>query len=109
MSLAPQLGHVSNFCGAKHRPLEPFQSASGQSTLAEQLLWGGACGGDAEIVRMALEQIDRPRDEPRWFHIMEQPIRMWSDGGAQLDCLKLILERCDPNILGRSTIQSSDH
>ena len=33
---------------------------------------------------------------------MEQPIRMWSEGGAQLDCLKLILERCDPNIPGRS-------
>jgi ankyrin repeat protein len=74
----------------------------GGDTLAEQLLWGGACGGDAEIVRMALEHIDRPKDDPWWFHIMEQPIRMWSDGGAQLDCLKLILERCDPNILGRS-------
>ncbi|HSB13662.1 MAG TPA: ankyrin repeat domain-containing protein [Bryobacteraceae bacterium] len=74
----------------------------GGDTLAEQLLWGGACGGDAEIVRMALEYIDRPKDDPWWFHIMEQPIRMWSDGGAQLDCLKLILERCDPNILGRS-------
>jgi ankyrin repeat protein len=74
----------------------------GGDTLAEQLLWGGACGGDAGIVRMALEHIDRPRDDPWWFHIMEQPIRMWSDGGAQLECLKLILERCDPNILGRS-------
>ncbi len=74
----------------------------GGDTLAEQLLWGGACGGDAEIVRMALERIDRPKDDPWWFHIMEQPIRMWSDGGAQLDCSKLILERCDPNILGRS-------
>ena len=74
----------------------------GGDTLAEQLLWGGACGGDAEIVRMALEHIDRPKDDPWWFHIMEQPIRMWSDGGAQLDCLKLILERCDPNIPGRS-------
>ena len=74
----------------------------GGDTLAEQLLWGGACGGDAEIVRMALEHIDRPKDDPWWFHIMEQPIRMWSDGGAQLDCLKLILERCGPNIVGRS-------
>jgi len=74
----------------------------GGDTLAEQLLWGGACGGDAEIVRMALEHIHRPKGDPWWFHIMEQPIRMWSDGGAQLDCLKLILERCDPNIPGRS-------
>jgi ankyrin len=74
----------------------------GGDTLAEQLLWGGACGGDPEIVRMALEYIDRPRDDPWWFHIMEQPIRMWSDGGAQLDCLKLILGRCDPDIRGRA-------
>ena len=74
----------------------------GGDTLAEQLLSGGACGGDPEIVRMTLERIDRPKDDPWWFHIMEQPIRMWSDGGAQLDCLKLILERCDPNIIGRS-------
>lgn len=74
----------------------------GGDTLAEHLLSGGACGGDPEIVRMALERIDRPKDDPWWFQIMEQPIRMWSDGGAQLVCLKLILERCDPNILGRS-------
>lgn len=74
----------------------------GGDTLAEQLLWGGACGGDLEIVRMALERIDRARDDPWWFHIMEQPIRMWSDGGAQPDCLKLILERCDPNLPGRA-------
>lgn len=74
----------------------------GGDTLPEQLLWGGACGGDVEIVRMALERIDRPRDDPWWFHIMEQPIRMWSDGGAQLDCLKLLVERCNPNILGRT-------
>jgi hypothetical protein len=33
---------------------------------------------------------------------MELPIRMWSGGGAQLDCLKLILERSDPHILRRS-------
>ena len=74
----------------------------GGDTLAEQLLWGGACGGDAGIVRMALEHIHRPTDDPWWFQIMEQPIRMWSEGGAQLDCLKLVLQRCDPNILGRS-------
>jgi len=27
---------------------------------------------------------------------------MWSDGGAELDCLKLLLARCEPNILGRT-------
>jgi len=77
----------------------------GGDTLAEQLLWGGACGGDPEIVRMALEHIDRKRDDPWWFHIMEQPIRMWSDGGDQLACLKLIVQRCDPNIQGRESFK----
>jgi len=74
----------------------------GGVTMPEQLLWGAACGGDAEIVRMALERIDRAPDDVWWFHIMEQPIRMWSDGGDQLECLKLILQRCDPNMLGRT-------
>ena len=39
----------------------------GGETVAEQLLWGAACGGDPEIVRMALERVDWPRDDPRWF------------------------------------------
>src|SRR4030095_5064599 len=58
----------------------------GGDTLAEQLLWGGACGGDAEIVRMALEHIDRPKDDQWWFHILEQPMRIWSDGRGPLHC-----------------------
>ena len=48
--------------------------------LAEQLLWGAACGGDPEIVRMALERIDWPRDDPRWFRVLEQPLRLWNHG-----------------------------
>ena len=46
----------------------------GGDTLAEQLLWGAACGGDPEIVRMALERVDWPRDDPRWFTMLEQPL-----------------------------------
>ena len=49
---------------------------SGQ-TVAEGLLWGGACGGDPDIVRMALAHIDWPRDDTRWFSILEQPLRIW--------------------------------
>jgi ankyrin repeat protein len=85
----------------------------GGKTLAEQLLWGGACGGDPEIVRMALEQVDWTRDDPRWFDILEQPLRIWSHGPAgsdwdrstYLSCFRLVLERCDPNIRGRVTDQ----
>jgi ankyrin repeat protein len=81
----------------------------GGDTLAEQLLWGAACGGDPAIVRMALERVDWPRDDPRWFPTLEQPLRIWTHGSGSLawdrstylECFRLVLERCDPNIRGR--------
>src|SRR5690606_4220097 len=54
----------------------------GGDTLAEQLLWGAACGGDPEIVRLALAHVDWPRDDPRWFTILEQPLRTWTHGSG---------------------------
>ncbi len=76
--------------------------------LAEELLWGAACGGDPELVRLALERIDWPRNDPRWFVILEQPLLVWDHGGKNGDrstypvCFRLVLERCDPNLRGRS-------
>jgi hypothetical protein len=81
--------------------------------LGEELLWAGACGGDPEIVRMALELVNWPRDDRRWFNILEQPLRIWNHGSGhwcdhELDrstyvtCFRLILERCDPNLTGRA-------
>jgi ankyrin repeat protein len=85
-----------------------LDGAAGES-LGEQLLWGGACGGDPEIVRMALEHVEWPREDPRWFTMLEQPLRMWTHGSASetwdrttyLTCFRLLLERCDPNLRGR--------
>jgi ankyrin repeat protein len=85
----------------------------GGETLAEQLLWGAACGGDPEIVAMALEHVDWPRDDPRWFAVLEQPLRIWSHGsgsrnwdrGTYLTCFRQVLERCDANIRGRTQDQ----
>jgi len=54
----------------------------GGDTLAEQLLWGGACGGDPEIVRMALARVNWDQKDPRWFAILEQPLRIWTHGSA---------------------------
>ncbi|HET6387661.1 MAG TPA: ankyrin repeat domain-containing protein [Armatimonadota bacterium] len=81
----------------------------GGTTVAEQPLWGAACGGDPEIVRAALEQVNWPRDDVGWLTALEQPLRMWRHGsgnpewdrGAHLICFKLLLQRCDPNIRGR--------
>jgi hypothetical protein len=82
--------------------------------LPEELLWAGACGGDPEIVRMALERVHWPRDDPQWFGILEQPLRLWNHGtghwcnheldrSTYLTCFRLILEHCDPDIRGRTT------
>ena len=80
--------------------------------VAEELLRFGASGGAAEIVRMALERIDWPRDDPRWFRILTEPLYFWHhipwlyagnrelDRGTYLPCFRLILERCDPNLIG---------
>jgi ankyrin repeat protein len=87
-----------------------IDGAAGES-LGEQLLWGGACGGDPEIVRMALDRVDWPRDDPRWFAMLEQPLRTWTHGSSgeawdkhtYLTCFRLLLDRCDPNLRGRPT------
>ena len=93
---------------AKYR----VDGAAGDS-LAEQLLWGGACGGDPEVVRMALERVDWRRDDPRWFAMLEQPLRQWTHGPVcagwdtrtYLTCFRLLLDRCDPDLRGRPTDQ----
>jgi hypothetical protein len=71
-------------------------------------LWGAACGGAPDIVQMALEHVDWPREDPRWYGILDQPLRLWSyganppaDRSVYLACFRLVLERCDANIRGR--------
>jgi ankyrin repeat protein len=85
--------------------------AGGKADPAEILRFG-ASGGDPEIVDMALERIDWPRHDPRWFGILTQPLSFWHhipwlyagnkdfDRGTYLTCFRLILGRCDPNVIG---------
>jgi ankyrin repeat protein len=81
-------------------------------TVAEQLLWAAACGGDPEIVRMALERVDWLPGDARWYRILEQPARFWNhmgghweqpswDRGTYVKCFYLVLQRADPNVRGR--------
>ena len=91
---------------------ELLANAPDKRKVAEELLDAAACGGDPEIVRLALDHVDWPRGDPRWFPVLEQPLRIWNHGSrgwARLDwdrgtyptCFRLILARCDPNIRGR--------
>ena len=82
--------------------------------VAEQILWGGASSRSAEIVRMALERIDWPRDDPRWFWLLWRPL----PGHRDLDeveqadsraTFRLILERCGPNLRAPESGQTMLH
>ncbi len=90
----------------------PEGTVSSGRPLAEELLHSGAGGGDPEIVGMALERIDWPRNDPRWFGQLTEPLYFWHhipwlyagnrefDRRTYLTCFRLILERCDPNLTG---------
>ena len=87
------------------------QGISPDRPLAEELLRFGASGGDPEIVRMALERIDWPREDLRWFRCLTKPLGFWHhipwlyagnrefERGTYFECFRRILERCDPNLI----------
>ena len=96
--------------------LEPHLESgtfSGQA-VAEQILWSGASGRSVDIVRMALERIDWPRDDPRWFWMLWRPLPGHEDlsEAEQADCresFRLILERCDPDLRAGESGQTMLH
>lgn len=72
-------------------------------TVAEQLLWGAADGGYPAIVRLALEQVDWPRDDARWYRMLWRPLpghAARSDYDKYLVSMRLMLERGDANSRG---------
>ncbi|HYP08551.1 MAG TPA: ankyrin repeat domain-containing protein, partial [Bryobacteraceae bacterium] len=85
--------------GARDAP--PHDHYAGD-TVAEHLLWGAACSGNVAILRAALEYVDWPRDDPHWYEMLDQPLRSWNRNAPSQDgfveCFRMILERCDPNI-----------
>ena len=90
-----------------------FGTFSGQ-TVAEQILWSGASGRSPDIVRMALERIDWPPDDRRWFWMLWRPLPGHEDlnDAEQGDCresFRLILDRCDPNLRTRESGQTMLH
>jgi hypothetical protein len=70
--------------------------------VAEELLWGAIECPSPEIVRMALERIDWPRSDPRWYSKLENAlyVRRDPDRALLLEGFHLTLNRCDPNVPG---------
>jgi ankyrin repeat protein len=71
--------------------------------LVEELLFYAADGGEPEIVRMALERIDWPRDDPRWHGMLVRNLgdHTEPDRRRHVECFRLILDRCDPGVRGK--------
>jgi ankyrin repeat protein len=83
-----------------HGPLPEGMVSPGR-TAAEDLLDYGSCGGDAEIVRMALGRIDWPRGDERWFWMLGRSLETDANGGSHLECFRQVLERSGPHTIGR--------
>jgi len=83
-----------------------------EGSVVEDLLRFGGDGGAVEIVRMALERVEWPRDDARWFRMLEAPLYFWHhipwlragnkdrDRSSYLACFKLVLSACDINVVG---------
>jgi ankyrin repeat protein len=89
-----------------------FAEAVDRQKAAQELVFAGASGGDLDLVRFALPMVDLARDDPKWFGALEGALRMWNHGSGHwchpewdrttyLECFRLILQRCDPNLRGR--------
>jgi ankyrin repeat protein len=81
-------------------------------SLEDYLLEFALSGGASEIVRMALDRIDWPRDDPRWFRMLGRGLDFWNhipwlqgtnldfDRGSYISAYRLLVDRCDPNVIG---------
>lgn len=80
--------------------------------LMEGILWGAACGGDPSVVGVCLRKLDWAPDDPRWYGLIIQPIRLWPccphrkyrdfDRSVFPDIVRMFLDHgVDPNVKGR--------
>ena len=80
--------------------------------LVEEILWGAACGGDPSVVGVCLRSIDWAPDDPRWYGLIIQPLRLWPccphrkfrdfDRSVFPEIVRMFLDHgVDPNVKGR--------
>lgn len=74
----------------------PAGFAAPGSTVAEDLLWGAMGNVSPAIVRLALERIDWPPDDRRWYRFLENG--MYSP--AHPENFRLVLSRSHPDMTG---------
>jgi ankyrin repeat protein len=97
---------------AEDRGISPRNITLTEGSLVEDLLRFGGDGGATEIVRMALERVDWPLQDVRWFRMLAAPLSFWHhipwlhagnkdlDRSGYLECFQLVLGACDANVIG---------
>jgi ankyrin repeat protein len=70
-------------------------------SIQSELLWGAIGRPSPEIVELTLVRTDWPRDDRRWFRILENGLYgPANDRAERVRAFALVLERADPNVRG---------
>jgi hypothetical protein len=82
--------------------LQPRTVERGGSGAAQSLLVSGADGGQPEIVKLALEHLDWPPNDPRWHWNLMRPLGTHAESARDryLKCFQLIVARAGANAPG---------
>jgi len=103
-----QIGWSRDFAAA-----QKLTNSDTREDVIAELLWGAACGGSVEIVRMCIEKIDWDTGDSRWFRILTSPLSLANhaphsdhpelfDRSTYPECLRIILRHgVNVNIRGR--------
>lgn len=91
----------------EHRDTSLPDDGFGAGPVANQLLAGAARGGDAQILRMALDRVHIPDGDPRWNSLLQAPLGFFNhwtgpwchpewDRTTYLACFQMLLEKSGP-------------
>jgi ankyrin repeat protein len=70
-------------------------------SIQSELLWGAIGRPSPEIVELTLARTDWPRNDRRWFRILENGLYgPANDRAERVRAFALVLERADPNVRG---------
>jgi ankyrin repeat protein len=81
----------------------------GSGPVASQLLAAAARGGDPHIIRLALQHLDWPRGDERWYTALGNCLSLWNhfpgpwarpdwDRKLYLECFQILLEQTGPPV-----------
>jgi ankyrin repeat protein len=87
--------------GDPNAPVPPGFVPPGSSVQME-LLWGAMGHPSPEIIRLTLARTNWPRDDGRWYRILENGLYFGPTGdrGRRLEAFSLVLARANPDVEG---------